>query len=224
MLHVFILCRAETDELLRRRDLLNAVAGVHCMLVPDDDTLVSANELRSAGWTHMNSSIMGKDVTAWERATYLALKSGHAHSWFIEDDVYWTRTDHLVKLLLGYGRSKADLIAQSIALHVDDDPAWPHWHEGKATFVRKDMAASFNVLCRMSRELLQAMAQIAQKNKRLCFLEVLFASTCKSAGLRYATLASERLLLRYRPRMTNEELTFYTSKTYARIFHPVRIN
>lgn len=218
-MHVILLCRSATDVLRHRQQLLED-AGVACKIVADDETLVTDAELRAAGWTDLNTATVGKDITAWERATFWAHKQCYDYTWFIEDDVFWTRTDHLVNLLKSYNRSNADLVAQSIAMRPEDAPHWPHWRQ--SLFKQHEQCATFNPLCRLSRALLQEIANLAQEHRRLCFLEVLFASACKSARLRYATLASERLLLRYRPSFSTAELDVLRKNSYVRIFHPVK--
>ena len=213
---ICILTRTSTPALEARAKAWGAT------LIADDESIVTDAELIAAGWTHMNDFIAGKAITSWERATYWAYSNKYRHTWFIEDDVVASADQHIHALLDSYKHSKADLIAMPIAWERADKPDWPHWNTGRKFFYSNELAASFNVVCRMSYDLLGTIASYTGPRRRLVFLEVLFASAVKKRGLQFSPLVSERLLLRYRPVFTQEQIDYHTKTSYARIFHPVK--
>lgn len=216
---LLILARKVTPELLERTDKLP-----NAKLIVDEETSID-DDIFKAGFTHLNTKITRKSITAWERGLYYAWKhcKDQKYIWFMEDDVYCRTGSAIAEVMKSYDHSTADLISTPIATSPDDLPRWPHWGQGHGFFERDTLAASFNVFCRLSRKLIVSLAKMAKEHGRLCFLEVLFASRCKEKRLQVAPLHSERLMLRYRPPFSPAEIQLLEKHSYVRIFHPVKV-
>lgn len=184
---------------------------------------VDSEELRKAGWTN-HMSYAEKPITAWDKATYLAYKSGCDYAWFIEDDVYWNKVE-VLRRVLGYSGDE-DLITYPIAERVSDLKEWPHW--GKAAMLTKNKSAwgaSFNQCSRVSRRVLAEMARLASERGRLYFHEVLFLTICKLRGYPFRYLEDiveddVYVEFRWRPAYTKIELEKIDSGLI--LVHPVK--
>ena len=260
---VVLMARKSTPELLARVERLLAV-GLDVHLIVDcpiavDERGGSGGEVRvhfiddadllAVGFTDLQSKTCGKKLTAWERALlWCARKSraAFAYAWLVEDDVLWDTASTLASLVRGYDNNDADLVTQDIAGSQASRPSWPHWNAAYGLIPREAWAASFNVICRVSRRLLSAVATLGRSRGCLCFHEVLLRSLAVQYRLRVAlfhdpheSLASlppplgfPRMLLRYRPAFTDLDLrralercgrgTSGGSDELGIIFHPVK--
>lgn len=260
---VVVMARKTTSELLARVDHLLAVGlDVHLIVdcpIPVDERgglggeerihYVDDADLLAVGFTDLQSKTCGKKLTAWERALLWCARKGRAafaYAWLIEDDVLWDTASSLAALVRGYDHNDADLVTQDIAGSQASRPSWPHWNAAYGLIPREAWAASFNVICRVSRRLLAAVATLGRSRGCLCFHEVLLRSLAVQYRLRVAlfhdpheSLASlppplgfPRMLLRYRPAFTDIDLRRALER-YGRgssggsdergiIFHPVK--
>jgi hypothetical protein len=168
--------------------------------VPDE-------EQEAAGYKDINKHVTHKSFTAWERGLFWATQRGRASSFsdndgaawadrvfFAEDDAQWCDAvsfGSFCRYVLDTGAA-VDLYADRLHWSLSENPAWPHWGKGYRFFKREHLASVFVPFCCMSQSLLQKIREFATKHKTLCFLEVLFASLAKEAGLKVAWFSDMR--------------------------------
>jgi hypothetical protein len=180
--------------------------------------------IKSAGFTDLQTKTCNKSMTAWERGLYwCALQHTWDYVLTIEDDAQWTDPTAIIQLCKTYEGNDADLLCHRIAESPAAHPSWPHWHCGEGMFEPKHFTASFNVVMRMSRRLLQAVKDFGQRKGTLLFHELMFASLAKEHGLKIHYWNDEPLLmLRWRPEFSDDALEKEYLGTTRCIFHPIK--
>jgi hypothetical protein len=181
--HLFlIITRTQTPLIEKRiRSLVNA--GIDAYAVVDNEPVsgkrfltIPDHEMDTLGWTNHMSRNKHR-ITAWDKATYIAFKSGKKYVWFCEDDVFWNKVS-IIKHIINT-QSNADLIAYPLAKTYSEDPDWLHWGKVELlTTQKKYWTATFNQLCRLSQRVLQQMHELSITKKRLFFHEGMFATIC----------------------------------------------
>jgi hypothetical protein len=226
-----LITRTQTPEIEKKiRSLVHA--GIDAYAVVDDEPvsgkrfLTMTNEsMKQLGWTHHMSRKI-HTITAWDKATYLAYKSGREHVWISEDDVYWN-TVSIPKYFKNMN-SKADLIAFPLAPSYDEVPDWYHWDKvAMLTPQKKYWTATFNQFCRLSKRLLGKMHEVSVKRKRLFFHEGMFATLCNMNGyiIQYLDeLRLENLYIHFRwdKPYTEEEVKHLIKEHDHILIHPVK--
>ena len=126
-----------------------------------------------AFYTHLN---WFKPVFAWEKCLYalnyvIPNDQVFRHAWIIEDDCAFASPRGLGNILDSYHHSNSDLIATHIETR-SSNPDWPNWHYAASYFGETAGFKSFNVIMRISRDLLAACDTYIKDRKRAGFLEV----------------------------------------------------
>ena len=183
--------------------------------------VVSENDCLEKFYTHLN---WFKPVCAWVKCLYalnhvIPEKVAFHHAWIIEDDCAFASASSFQKILKNYQNSKADLIAT----HIEAQPAtprWSNWHYAEAYYSSKrtrhfpELHKSFNVLMRISKDLLAACDKSIQEHQKAAFLEVFFINVCLQSGLTYENASD----LQPHLGITPEDEHFV--RTSASVFHP----
>ena len=181
---VFI-TRTKTPQIENRlRSLLNA--GIDAYVVVDEletptKRFISFPDsfMEEIGWTHHMSQKRNR-ITAWDKATYFAYKSGAKFAWICEDDVYWNKPAVIKAIIKKASELNTDLIAYPLAPSYAEEPKWYHWDKANLiTNQKKYWMATFNQLCRVSNRVLEQMNTLSKSRKRLFFHEAMFATLCR---------------------------------------------
>jgi hypothetical protein len=182
--------------------------------------------MESIGWTHHMSQAKNR-ITAWDKATYFAYKSGADYVWICEDDMFWNKPGVIKTIMNEAKDSNADLIAEPIAKTYADKSDW--WHWSKAELLTKNKSywsASYNQLCRVSKRLLGELATLAKQRNRLFFHEILFATICKAKQYPILYLSDMKLPLyikiRWNYPFTKEQVEHLIREHGAVLLHPVK--
>lgn len=228
---MFILITREVTDGIRKklRSLLNA--GIDAYIMSDEEPTTSSSRIlhypdsfmEQIGWTHHMSQARNK-ITAWDKATYHAYKSGKEHVWICEDDVFWNRPSTLNMILSM--ESNADLIAYPLAPSYAEMPDWYHWDKVRMITPNKShWTATYNQLCRVSHRLLTRMAELSQKRHRLFFHEGMFATLCnihKYPIQYYNTIPGIYFLVRWNKPFTSEDRESLIKEHSRVLLHPVK--
>ena len=97
--------------------------------------------------------------------------------WLVEDDVVWEDPQALVALVDSYAFDSADLVAKLQGFQ-PDQPDWFFWNSCADVLPgpRSSWVGSFDPICRISRNLIDALLRVAEERGRLCYLETIFSS------------------------------------------------
>ena len=226
-----LITRKVTEDIERKlRSLL--AAKIDAYIVSDEAPLIESKRviyypdsfMQENGWTHHMSQAKNK-ITAWDKATYHAYKSGNKHVWICEDDVFWNKPSVLKKIL--DHESDADLIAYPLAHSYADMPDWFHWEKVQMiTLNKKHWIATYNQLCRVSHRLLTKMAELVPKRNRLYFHEGMFGTLCNINGYPieyYNTLPGLYVLIRWNHPFTQEGINELIRQHKHVVLHPVKM-
>ena len=135
-----------------------------------------------------------KDVTATDKAFYwlskLAAQDTVDDIWLIEDDVYFRNADALVSLVKDYENDPADFIAAS-CFERPDYSEWltQKWFIDAKFFGEKTFWQSPTSICRVSKRLIAAVAEMAAKHGSLPYIEALLPTLTIKNNWTYRTLA-----------------------------------
>jgi hypothetical protein len=203
----------------------NAYAVIDELDRPSKRFITYSDEfMESIGWTHHMSQARNR-ITAWDKATYFAYKSGADYVWICEDDMFWNKPS-LIKTIINTD-SNADLICERLAESYNDNPNW--WHWDKASLLTRNKSywsASYNQLSRVSRRLLNDIAQLAKQRHRLFFHEIMFATICKAKGYPIDYLSDMKLPLyikiRWNYPFTKEQVEQLIQEHKYVLLHPVK--
>jgi hypothetical protein len=227
-----LLSRTQTPEIEKKiRSLVKA--GIDAYAIIDNEPVsgkrfitYSDEFMKERGWTnHMSYSKL--PITAWDKATYHAFKSGKEYTWLCEDDVYWN-TPKVVQHFYNHA-SKADLIAYPLAPSYDEHPKWFHWSKVELlTPKKKYWMATYNQFCRVSHRLLEKMHELSLKRKRLYFHEGMFATLCNINGwtIQYLNeLRIQELFVQFHwgKTYTSEQVKELIKEHGHILIHPVKI-
>lgn len=136
-----------------------------------------------------------KDVTATDKAFYwmskLAANDALDYVWLIEDDVYFRNPDSLVSLVKDYENDPADFIAAS-CFERPEYSEWltQKWFIDEKFFGEKSFWQSPTSICRVSKRLISAVAEMAAKHGSLPYIEALLPTMTIKNGWTYRTLAN----------------------------------
>jgi hypothetical protein len=223
---MFVLITRKLDENIEKKLRSLIAAKIDAYVMCDEEPTkkskrilyIPDSEMEKLGWTHHMSQKQNK-ITAWDKATYFAYKSGNKYVWICEDDVYWNKPSVIKEII--DKESNADLIAYPLAPSYVETPKWYHWDKvAIITPKQKYWSATYNQLCRLSDRLLKRIHQLSLQRKRLFFHEGMFATVCNMYGYKIEMLEYPNVFInfRWRPDWTAEDL-----KDYQRfIVHPVK--
>src|SRR5262249_34541734 len=143
--------------------------------------------------------------SGWDKALYYLTHSDveYEFAWIAEDDVYFKSPAALISILSEYEGSKSDLICTHFR-SPRENPDWPHWSTSESFFQPEHVRAGFVPFCRLSKTLLQAVELFANTQRQLTFIEVLFASLCRSNNLT-AQKFGGKLRMMYRPILSRKD-------------------
>jgi len=186
------------------------VATAKTIYIPDDCL---------QGFEGMTTGMVSSHpYTAWGRAVFhvLATRQPDEAIWFIEDDVA-LQPDSIRKLLSRCRSVHVDLAAWDITPR-SSDPDWPFWHLTSEE-LKSHSWRSFNPICRVSAQMLDAVSSFSRETTTLGFHEILWATLAMKHGMRVLDWHSDRLsaqcfgTYRFRPAVT---------ETTHGICHPVK--
>ena len=181
---LFLLITRKATPYLQSKIRKLVRAGIDAYIMSDEKPEIESSRIlhipdsrmEEIGWTHHMSQLKNK-ITAWDKATYYAYMSKEPHVWICEDDVYWNTTSVIRSIV--HHESNADLIAYPLAPTYAAMQDWYHWEKVRLLTPRKEYwTATYNQLCRVSRRLLERMAEVSHKRHRLYFHEGMFATLC----------------------------------------------
>ena len=148
-----------------------------------------------AGYHHSNTTVYPAYVTiAWDKAIYLfsELETSYSYVWLIEEDVFFKDESVLRRLDLQWPSS--DILMEAVTERSYDAKQPWDWHWCNVPF--DESLVSYDKLgrgmvaaVRVSKEVFQRCADYAQRNchRRLMYIEVLFPSLARQAGLQVDT-------------------------------------
>ena len=229
-LFIFITRSLNESILKKLRSLVRAGvdAYIMCDETPDTNSKrvlhIPDSHMEEIGWTHHMSQKQNR-ITAWDKATYYGYRSGRHYVWISEDDIYWN-TPSIVKEFVNTS-STADLIAYPIYEKYEENPEWFHWEKiGLLTKQKKYWTATYNQLCRLSRRLLERMAELSHERKRLYFHEGMFATLCRLYGYQIEYLKQDSLFIsiRWNRPFTEEQVKELIKEHKHVLLHPVKIS
>ncbi len=226
-----LITRKVTEDIERKlRSLL--ASKIDAYVVSDEEPIIESKRIvhypdsfmQEIGWTHHMSQAKNK-ITAWDKATYHAYKSGAKYVWICEDDVFWNKPSVLKKILAH--ESNADLIAYPLAPSYAEMPDWYHWEKVQMiTLNKKHWIATYNQLCRLSNRVLAKMADLSAKRHRLYFHEGMFGTLCKMNDYPieyYNSLPGIYFLVRWNHPFTQEDIDELVHTHKHVLLHPVKM-
>lgn len=166
------------------------------IFVPDEECL-------DAGYRWVNH-LARKQITPWDRALFHAVAAQYRNCWFIEDDVLFSDAAALIRLVEHFADDDSDVVCAEFADKIGD-PDWPHWYTSPEFFPDVVAARAFVPLCRLSRQMLEAIDGIAATNGKLCFIETMVGSVAKAFHMRIEAIDPRMAAVRYRPAFTRVE-------------------
>ena len=164
----------------------------------DDATCVAA------GYQGANY-VFSKPSQGWDKALYFAATSGYDRCWFIEDDVLFRDAAALVEFAGRYAVSSSDLLCAEYG-EPSTAPVWPHWATASDFFSKHTTAHAFVALCRVSGLLLKTVDALAKLHGRLCFMETMLPSICKTLNMSIETYDPAIAQVRWGPPVTEDEV------------------
>jgi hypothetical protein len=229
-LFIFITRSLNEDILKKLRSLVRA--GVDAYIMCDENPEIRSkrvlhipdSHMEEIGWTHHMSQKENR-ITAWDKATYYGYSTQRNFVWICEDDVYWN-TPSIIKQFVDTS-SKADLITYPIHETYQDNPNWYHWNKVELlTRQKKYWASSYNQFCRLSRRLLERMAELSRERKRLYFHEGMFITLCNIYGYPIEYLKQDSLFIsiRWNKSFTAEQVKQLIKEHKHVLLHPVKIS
>ena len=136
-----------------------------------------------------------KAVTNTDKAFYwlskLASQDTIDYIWLIEDDVCFRNSNSLISLVKNYENDPADFIAAS-CFERPDYSEWltQKWFIDEKFFGEKDFWQSTTPICRVSKRLISAVAEMAAKHGSLPYIEALLPTLTINNNWTYRTLAN----------------------------------
>jgi hypothetical protein len=180
---------------------------------------ISNQDCIDHGYIHSSymptSSLHFNEIIAWDRALYYFTKVNreYDHVWFFEDDVFFYGEETILAIDQKVG--DADLVCRD----KNPEPAPGEWGWFWPTITIGFLPPYFHSpICavRMSKTLLSCIADYVQVNKKLFFIEAMFASIAHLHGLKYQICDKEMETLYWRRDWKMEEFG------KNQIYHPVK--
>ena len=206
-------------------------SGIDAYVMSDEEPTIHSKRIlhypdslmEEIGWTHHMSQVRNK-ITAWDKATYHAHKSGNDYVWIMEDDVFWNKPIIMKEIVNTSSRS--DLIAYPLAESYRENPNWHHWDKVQMiTPTKKYWTATYNQLCRLSRRLLDRIADLSTRRHRLFFHEGMFATLCNMNVYSISYLDKpEYINIRWDKPFTKEQISALIEEHKYVLLHPVKMD
>jgi len=154
------------------------------------------------------------EVTAWDKALYYFcnINNNYDNIWFLEDDCFFINENIFEKINVKY--NNVDLLVKENNRNFEKD-RWC-WNHVKP-FLKEPMAFSFIQTCRLSRNLLRLIKNVAIKYKRLVIIETLFNTLVMHNNLTMK-FPQELSLLHWDKQLTRTD-TFLREDYF---YHPVK--
>jgi hypothetical protein len=133
------------------------------------------------GYVDMNF-LLEKRITAWEKAVYYFANENTQFDqvWFLEDDVFFVEEATLQRIDAEY--LEGDLLSNSLTTKTDDRRDYWHWWRVEINYPLPYYEGMMCIV-RMSRPLLERLAEYAAEHHTLFFLETLFPTVAYKNGL-----------------------------------------
>jgi hypothetical protein len=203
-------------------DFLNTFKEYKVFMVVDDNSekyenvenveiiQIDDNESRENGFVFSCRETIRKPVVSWDKALYYFSKlhpDKFNFIWFIEDDVFLHSQKTLLDIDTQYPTQ--DLISQK-----NREGYWPHWRTIKLSH---DPPYFNTLVCavRISSNLLKAIESYATTKGELYFIEAMFPSECRFAGLIQQTIPELDTLHWQKTKK-------FTSFLKENIYHPLK--
>jgi hypothetical protein len=160
--------------------------------IEKDDIFYHPSEiLEKEGFSGMTTF---KLVSAWDKLIYhLKLNNNFEYYWIIEDDVYLNH--QIENIILKNNYHDEDLLITSWNKEFLNNDNYYHWEIGKDYFYLTELFSSVNVLCRISKKLLETILDFQEENKKLLFHEILFISLVKKFNLTLKEITLPKAIL-----------------------------
>ena len=145
---------------------------------------IDNSAMRSDGFWGLNQvGWINKDITAWEKALYYFCKINVEPDfvWFIEDDVFIPHIDLISEINAAH--PDADLLCKQ-HFSKNETPSWPGWRMSQHTLIEGPHYQSMCCAVRLSRRMLTAISEFAEKKGRLIFLEFFFNTLADQKGFK----------------------------------------
>jgi hypothetical protein len=137
-----------------------------------------------------------RPLGAWARVMYL-LASPHMpgvgqweHAWIFEDDCRFASVKSLAAFIAGRKTDPAHLVACGYSSQVSR-PTWMHWHLASGYDFGKPVSPLWKTFCpaiRVSKALVEAVAETTLANKKGAFVEVLLVNVALARGMKTSAL------------------------------------
>ena len=154
-------------------------------------------------------------ISLWDRATYFALTCNWKHAWVVDEGVWWTAPHALARVLARHDAdtpsAAADLVAsytRAPVLPADlTRSGQPHERvDDESSAAASATPTSVNAVCRVSRRLLERLADHAATHGGLAPHETLLPSLADRLPLSRARLSGASVVLRPGPGMDAPEV------------------
>ena len=166
-----------------------------------------------------------RHVNGWDKALYYLHKQTDQefeNVWIAEDDVYFHTAGHIERLL-DQSSSDADYIGKDFFSH-QMNPGWVQWYVLNNVFENKaDWYGSFTPVCRLSRRMLAAIADLAQKKGHLALIEALFISLAMKNCLKIENNLLQSQPIRCGPNYRGDEVKMLIQQGIT-LIHPVKLS
>lgn len=157
-----------------------------------------------------------KTVSAWEKCLFaLQHNIRFDHAWIVEDDCCFASPETFADTLRKYEHSTADLIATYFQPRSANE-RWVHWHYAEEFFKGVDLYKTFNVIMRVSKQMVAACDDAIRAHGRATFLECFFVNVCVQNSLQYENADAEEPHVWYCPR------DGYLETVDPPVFHPAK--
>jgi len=174
---------------------------------------ISDEEVLEAHYTKSNIAI-GKIPSAWDKALYYfnVKNMSPSHVWFIEEDVFIPRVSILTDLDAKY--PTADLIAKQ-NVRQEEDPDFEWWFDAEE-LTSQPLYRSLVCATRVSRKVLNEIANVVRNHGRLYFIEIMFNTIVHEKNMELA-MPEELSAIIWRHDWRDEEID------PNHLYHPVKM-
>ena len=226
---IIIICKSIDEEMYKKYQEL--LEGSTYFFIVDKETSFSKTQpniiyypakiVIKKGYKTMVSF---KRCSAWDKAIcFIIENNNYQYYWLLEDDVYFNHS--FLKIIKDYTKNDVDYLYSGWFLTKKEMPKWHHWKKGMKYFKKSEITASLNQFIRIGQNMIAKIKEFKDKNNKLLFHEILFASLCKKHKLSLLFMNNPSIYMSandYRKRLdTNAKIEFY-KKIGKEIVHPIK--
>ena len=176
---------------------------------------IDNSKCREAGVLNMNLHFSKKDCTAWEKAVYYFSYENNNYDfvWLLEDDVFIPGENSILNIDKQF--INHDLLSNKCETNsAGKKDYWYNWQFIKMTY---SLPHYRGMMCaiRMSKKMLNSIANYAKKNKTLFFLEAMFPTIAMKNNLQLG-FPKELETIHFRHDFKKKDIN------KASLYHPVK--